>query len=63
MTMLIFALLFSILTTIWIIPIVGGIPGKHPSDFEPDYPGGALGLGWLITNVAVWAIAFIIEGR
>lgn len=51
------AILFSWLSTEIVSRLCNAIPGRHHSDFHPDYPGGLAGLSWLILNVAVWSLA------
>lgn len=54
---LVFSIVFTAISTVLTYEIVGRVPGSHYTDFTPDYPGGVLGLAWLVANAVVWSVS------
>ena len=51
------AVLFSVWSTVYIVHLVKGFPGRDASDFAPDYPGGCAVIAWVVVNALVWMAA------
>lgn len=54
---------FFILSSIYVFSKCGEFPTSKYSDFTPDYPGGLLNFGWLISNVAFILFIFYINNQ